>query len=112
MSRREQEQYPVNESDFQHAYRAASIVDNPHLREKERQELKRRRERIGKREDWAPFSLRSASDASGVSRHRRRVSRRKPHRKKSHRRKSHRRKSHRRKSHRRRNSKRKTHYKY
>ena len=34
MSRREQEQYPVNESDFQHAYRAASIVDNPHLREK------------------------------------------------------------------------------
>ena len=99
MSRREQEQYPVNESDFQHAYRAASIVHHTPLSEKERQELKRRRERIRKADDWAPFSLRSASDASGVSRHRRRASRKKPHRKKPHRKKSHRRKSHRRKSH-------------
>ena len=100
MSRREQEQYPVNESDFQHALAAASIVHHPPLSEKERLDLNARLERLGIPGNWKPHSLRSASAASGVSRHRRRASRRSTRRRKMHRRKSHRKKSHRKKPHR------------
>ena len=105
MSRRKLEQYPVNESDFQDALAAASIVHHPPLSEEERLKLKARLERLGIPGYWQPRSLRSASAASGVSRHRRRASQRSTRRRKMHRRKSHRKKSHRKKPHRRKSRK-------
>ena len=98
-----QEQLPMNESDFQDALIALSRPTAP-LSEKERNDLIARWEKLGKPGYWAPYSLRSASAARGVSRHRKRASRRSTRRRKMHTRKSHRRRASKQKSHRRRNA--------
>jgi len=95
------DQYPLTQEDFDAAQNAALYVHHPPLPESERKDLVMRRIRLGKPGYWKPRSLRSASAASGYSRHRRKSRRRKSHRRKLHRRKSHRRKLHRRKSRRR-----------
>ena len=102
MSRRDQ--LPVTESDFQDALIAASIVHHTPLSEKERKDLIAIRNKIAPRGYWKPRSLRSASAARGVSRHRKRASRRSTRRRKMHTRKSHRRRASKQKSHRRRNA--------
>ncbi len=100
-----EEQLPVNDSDFQDALIAASIVHHTPLSENERKDLNSRWEKLGTPGYWKPRSLRSASAARGVSRHRRRASQRSTRRRKMHRRKSHRKKSHRKKPHRRKSRK-------